>query len=590
LASPSMPRVRRNEDVETEETLQTTFEDLRVPSTIVRALDEMGVEHPSPVQLRAIPPGREGRDLIVQAKSGTGKTIAFGTILLEGIVTSEATKQALVLAPTREIALQIRDELRRLGWYLDPAPSIEAFVGGVPEETDVQKLTDNACHVLVGTPGRIHSLIDAKHLPCKNLRFFVLDEADKLLSEDFVDTVKSLFGICYNPELICHSFSATFLPPYVSAAEKLVQDAESNHLKQLQKRAAKKGVAVPEEASAIRPLPTKIFLCSSAIKRYEPGAAPGAAQVESAVLRGVSHYVHVMEGYHVRHKVPVLLDVMAKVPFRQAMIFCNRPEAAAQTADILTQVGIAAAATSGRMDQKWREQAFVGLKTSKFRALVCSDVMARGVDVAKVDLVVNLDLPCDKETYLHRSGRAARFGTTGSCVSILFPAEEGDLQYFAAQVGFEVAPLESLEEGQSAEQVPAPPDAAPGPATTVPDVPERADIRPVPATKRRKAKVAKAKGVEGVALEPETARGRLLSRFPPPPVQAPIHRPGLGWDPQMFECATYREYRRRAGGGGTPPPSKAPCIGPPAIPGIGTTADRLDRLWRHHLAVWQAVA
>lgn len=230
--------------------------------------------------------------------------------------------------------------------------------------------------------------------------------------------------------------SATFPPPLVTAAEILFCHVE--------KKAAKRGEMVT------RPLPKRVMLCTSAIKKGldclalvslggDEAGGGGHDVDESAVLRGVLHFRRVVQGYHAKQKLPALLDVLTTTAYQQAFVFCNDSNRAAQIAELLGRSGVAAAATSGRMDQTHRTQAFVGLKQSTYRVLVCTDLMARGVDVENVDLIVNLDLPEEKETYLHRSGRTARFGSIGCAVNIVFEGDEDEhLKYFQMQLCFEL--------------------------------------------------------------------------------------------------------------------------------------------------------
>ncbi|CAE8603585.1 unnamed protein product, partial [Polarella glacialis] len=390
----------------------------------------MGCEHPSPVQLRTIPAALAGGDVIVQAKSGTGKTIAFCSVILESIDTSRSGKaatQALCLAPTREIALQVADELRRLGWYLRPALEVACFIGGVPVEEDQERLQgeQGPPHVVVGTPGRVLKLLKEKTL-VTDLRYFVLDEADKLLDCNFRQDITLITELVFNESLQFMVCSATFPPPLVKAAEELFIHVEK-------RTAGKRG-------QVDRDLPKTVFLCTSAVKKNKDGQNIDDEEVESAVLKGVLHFRHVVPGYHVRQKLPALLEILTTAAYQQAFVFVADSNAAIQIAEMLNQAGIPAAASSGRMEQSWRTQAFAGLKRFEYRVLVCTDLMSRGIDIDKVDVVVNLDLPEEKETYLHRSGRTARFGSVGWSVNLVFEGDEDEhLAFFQLQLGFEMA-------------------------------------------------------------------------------------------------------------------------------------------------------
>ncbi|CAE7946189.1 alxA [Symbiodinium sp. KB8] len=196
----------------------------------------------------------------------------------------------------------------------------------------------------------------------------------------------------------------------------------------------------------MRDLPDKVFLCTSAVKKDEEGLnilqedGDDADVVETALLKGVLHLRYVLQGYHVRQKVPALLEVLTTAAYQQAFVFVGDSNNAIQIAELLNQAGVPAAASTGKLDQAWRAQAFAGLKRFRYRVLVCTDLMARGIDAEKVDVVVNLDLPTEKETYLHRSGRTARFGSVGWMVSLVFEGDEAEhLEFFQKQLGFELA-------------------------------------------------------------------------------------------------------------------------------------------------------
>lgn len=422
-----MPRFKTS-DVADAATEQCSFEDLSLSQPLLRSLKEMGCEHPSPVQMKAIPTALAGGDLIVQAKSGTGKTIAFCSIILETISAAEAKMQALVLAPTREIALQVTDELQRLSWYMEPQVSVTCFIGGVPIEEDEEKIQECVPHVVVGTPGRTLKLLREKKLKAK-LRVLVLDEADQLLDRNFRPDITAITELTFSDEMQFVAVSATFPPPLIQAAESLFVHVE--------KKRMKKGGNVTRE------LPNTVFLCTSAVKKDKSGRALEGEEgenSESAVLKGVVHFKYTVEGYHMRQKVPALLEVLTTAAYRQAFVFCPDSDSTTQIAEMINQAGISAASSSGRMEQAWRTQAFAGLKRFHYRVLVCTDLMARGVDIEQVDLVVNLGVPVEKETYLHRSGRTARFGSIGWSVNIVFEGEEArHLMYFQMQLGFDLA-------------------------------------------------------------------------------------------------------------------------------------------------------
>eukprot|EP00913_Durusdinium_trenchii_P000193 g176.t1 len=365
-----MPRFKTS-DVADEKTEQCTFAELSLSTSLLRSLQEMGCEHPSPVQLHSIPLALGGGDVIIQAKSGTGKTIAFCSVVLEGIDTSTAgSSQAVILAPTREIAMQISDELSRLGWYLDPPVDVGCFIGGVPIEEHEERLSNCSPHVAVGSPGRTLKLLRDGIL-LTDARFLVLDEADKLLDSYFRQDIFAITEMVFTKQLQFLAVSATFPPPLVAIAEDLFVHVEKKH--------ATRGQPIERE------LPHKVFLCTSAVKKDEDGLNideldQDGEKAETALLKGVLHVRYVLEGYHVRQKLPALLEVLTTASYQQAFVFVADSNNAIQIAEMLNQAGVPAAASGGKMEQSWRTQAFAGLKRFQYRVLVCTDLMARGID------------------------------------------------------------------------------------------------------------------------------------------------------------------------------------------------------------------
>lgn len=447
-----MPQRFKTGDVADAQTQQCSFADLGLREPLLKSLAEMGCEHPSPVQLRTIPAALAGSDVIVQAKSGTGKTIAFCSVVLHGVDTKLARTQGMVITPTREIALQVTDELTRMAWHIRPALNVNCFIGGMPLEQDVERIQASPVHVAVGSPGRTLRLLQDEALPTK-LRFLVLDEADRLMEESFRDDILAITERVWNKRLQFLAFSATYPPHLVTATENLFVHVE--------KKRAKNNEPVSRE------LPKKIFLCTSAVKKDEQNKTVQNQSpddvTESAVLRGVLHFRYKVQGYHVRQKLPALLEILTSVAYQQAFVFCNDPGKATQIAEMLSQSGIPAAATTGKMEQEKRTRAFAGLKRCQFRVLVCTDLMSRGIDVESADIVVNLDLPAEKETYLHRSGRTARFGSIGWNVNVVFEGDEdNNLSYFQMQLGFALADYADRDAVMAAhlEELNAPTEAA----------------------------------------------------------------------------------------------------------------------------------
>lgn len=375
----------------------------------MRGLNLSGFTVPSPVQRAAIPLGRLGADLVVQAKSGTGKTVTFGAILCERVDRSSAYPQALVLAPTREVALQSRDALAKLARALDPpALRVACFLGGLPVADDRAALA-SGCQLCVGTPGRVRQLLEEGSMAPGGIRTLVIDEADALVGGAFEHDV-----------LFCHSmlperkqvmaFSATYPSRTLARIETMTRS------------------------------PQRVAMCSQ----------------NTAALRAVrQHYLLVdVPGGECASPSDVALAkesalrrrVFASVAFHQAVVFCRSAGRGEATARRLTDAGYPAVFTAGTLPQKKRMDAMDAMRGFRARVLVSTDLTARGVDLERVNLVTHLDVPRDASTYAHRVGRTGRFGTAGLSVTLVTTAELSRLRELLASAdGVDVA-LEPLPE------------------------------------------------------------------------------------------------------------------------------------------------
>uniref|UniRef100_A0A665T577 RNA helicase n=1 Tax=Echeneis naucrates TaxID=173247 RepID=A0A665T577_ECHNA len=364
------------------------FGSLLLSPAVLDGLSAAGFHKPSPIQLKAIPLGRCGLDLIVQAKSGTGKTCVFCTVALDSLVLENPATQVLVLAPTREIAVQIHSVVMAIGCAMDGL-ECHVFIGGRPVSQD--KLHLKRCHVAVGSPGRIKQLIELGMLSTASIRLFVLDEADKLLEEgSFQEQINWIFSsLPVNKQML--ALSATY-------PESLAQ-----HLTHYM-----------QEPTFVRLNPSDMG------------------------LKGLKQYYKLVQSHPLPHKVfeekvQHLLELFSKIPFNQALVFSNLHTRAQHLADILSSKGLPAVCISGGLSQDQRLEALSKLKQYQCRVLISTDLTSRGIDAEKVNLVINLDLPQDWETYMHRIGRAGRFGTQGLGVTYCCHGEEENKMMAIAQ-------------------------------------------------------------------------------------------------------------------------------------------------------------
>nr|XP_020476305.1 probable ATP-dependent RNA helicase DDX20 [Monopterus albus] len=377
---------RRTDDVLQSEGID--FGSLLLSQAVLEGLSAAGFQKPSPIQLKAIPLGRCGLDLIVQAKSGTGKTCVFCTVALDSLVLENPATQVLVLAPTREIAVQIHAVVMAIGCAMEGL-ECHVFIGGRPVSQDKSHL--KKCHIAVGSPGRIKQLIELGMLSTASIRLFVLDEADKLLEEgSFQEQINWIFSsLPVNKQML--ALSATY-------PESLAQ-----HLTRYMRE------------------PTFVRLNPSDLG-----------------LKGLKQYYKLVQSHPLPHKVfeekvQHLLELFSKIPFNQALVFSNLHTRAQHLADILSSKGLPAACISGGLSQDQRLEAMSKLKQYQCRVLVSTDLTSRGIDAEKVNLVINLDVPQDWETYMHRIGRAGRFGTQGLAVTYCCHGEEENKMMAIAQ-------------------------------------------------------------------------------------------------------------------------------------------------------------
>ncbi|XP_027751006.1 probable ATP-dependent RNA helicase DDX20 isoform X1 [Empidonax traillii] len=364
------------------------FGSLLLSPPVLAGLEAAGFLRPSPVQLKAIPLGRCGLDLIVQAKSGTGKTCVFATIALDAVLLESPATQILVLAPTREIAVQIHAVITTIAIKMEGL-ECHVFIGGTPLSQDKSRL--KKCHIAVGSPGRIKQLIELDYLNTASIRLFILDEADKLLEEgSFQEQINWIYSsLPANKQML--AVSATYPESLAHALTRYMR-----------------------EPTFVRLNPT------------DPS------------LLGLKQYYKIVNSHPLPHKTfeektQHLQELFSKIPFNQALVFSNLHSRAQHLAEILTSRGFPAECISGNMNQNQRLDAMAKLKQFHCRVLISTDLTSRGIDAEKVNLVVNLDVPVDWETYMHRIGRAGRFGTLGLSVTYCCRGEEENTMMKIAQ-------------------------------------------------------------------------------------------------------------------------------------------------------------
>jgi ATP-dependent RNA helicase DeaD len=348
----------------------TGFGQLALAGPVLQALQEIGYESPSPIQAESIPPLLEGRDLFGQAQTGTGKTAAFALPLLSRLDLGMKQPQVLVLTPTRELAIQVAEAFQAYARHMKGFHVLPIY-GGQSMDTQLRQLR-RGVHVVIGTPGRIMDHLRRKSLALDTLRTLVLDEADEMLRMGFIDDVEWILE--HTPaERQTALFSATMPDAIRRVAQKHLRDPREVRIK------------------------SGTTTVSTTKQRYW--------QVSGL------------------HKLDALTRILEVEDFDAVLIFVRTKTETVSLAEKLEARGFAAAALNGDMNQALRERTVEQLKNEKLDIVVATDVAARGLDVQRISLVFNYDIPCDTESYVHRIGRTGRAGRPGSAILFVSPRE-----------------------------------------------------------------------------------------------------------------------------------------------------------------------
>jgi len=348
-----------------------TFDDMNLREDLLRGIYAYGFEKPSAIQQRAIIPCIKGYDVIAQAQSGTGKTATFAISILELVDISKLNCQALVLAPTRELAQQIQKVVIALGDYLDA--QCHACIGGTSVRSDIAKL-EMGQHIVVGTPGRVHDMIQRKALDTRHIKMFVLDEADEMLSRGFKDQIYDVFRKL--PSTIQVILLSATMP-----------------------------VDVLEVTKRFMREPVRILV-----------------KKEELTLEGIRQFYIQVEKEE--WKLDTLCDLYETLTITQAVIFVNTRRKVDWLTEKMHSRDFTVSAMHGDMDQKDRDIIMREFRSGSSRVLITTDLLARGIDVQQVSLVINYDLPANRENYIHRIGRGGRFGRKGVAINFLTRDDE----------------------------------------------------------------------------------------------------------------------------------------------------------------------
>lgn len=350
-----------------------SFDDMDLREDLLRGIYAYGFEKPSAIQQRAIKPILMGHDTIAQAQSGTGKTATFAISALQKLDLPQRNCQALILSPTRELAQQTQKVIMALGDFMQAR--VHACVGGTAVRDDIRILQEGV-HIVVGTPGRVYDMINRRALSMDNVQLFVLDEADEMLSRGFKDQIYDVFK--FLPEKVQVAlFSATMPLEVLEVTGRFMRD------------------------------PVRIL-----VKRDE------------LTLEGIKQFYVAVDKEE--WKFGTLCDLYAHLTITQAIIYCNTRRKVDWLTEKMQAQDFTVSAMHGDMDQKERDLIMREFRSGSSRVLITTDLLARGIDVQQVSLVINYDLPTNRENYIHRIGRSGRFGRKGVAINFL---TEGDVRY-----------------------------------------------------------------------------------------------------------------------------------------------------------------
>jgi translation initiation factor 4A len=345
-----------------------SWDDFDLKTDLLRGIFTYGFEKPSPIQRRAIRPIIVGRDVIAQAQSGTGKTGAFTVSLLQRIDTSMPTTQAIVMAPTHELVNQIAKVVESIGSTM-PDLRISTLVGGTPVMEDCSRLKNQVPHVIVGTAGRIYDMMHRRAIQPQDIRMFILDEADEMLSRGFKEQVYNIFQY-FNNSIQVVLFSATMPPEILQMSSKFMRN------------------------------PVTITM-----------------QAEELNLEGIEQYFIALEDDTAKYNM--LKQLFGFLSISQCIIYVNSVKRVADLYVSMQKEGYSVGCIHSSMTKMDRDAAFNAFSRGEYRVLISSNVTARGIDIQQVSVVINFDIPNCVHAYLHRIGRSGRWGRKGQAINFI---------------------------------------------------------------------------------------------------------------------------------------------------------------------------
>jgi len=380
------PKDNRQKTTDVTDTKGCEFEDFCLKRELLMGIFEKGWERPSPIQEASIPIALSGRDVLARAKNGTGKTGAYSIPLLEQIDVTKDVIQGMVVVPTRELALQTSQIAIELSKHL--GIRVMVTTGGTNLKDDIMRIYEKV-HLVVATPGRILDLMEKQVANMSHCKMLILDEADKLLSQDFKGMLDKVISFLPKGRQIL-LYSATF------------------------------------------PLTVESFMRKHLKEPYEINL------MDELTLKGITQYYAFVQE---RQKVHCLNTLFSKLQINQSIIFCNSTQRVELLAKKITELGYSCYYIHAKMAQAHRNRVFHDFRAGLCRNLVCSDLFTRGIDIQAVNVVINFDFPKMAETYLHRIGRSGRFGHLGVAINLITYDDRFALHRIEQELGTEIKPI-----------------------------------------------------------------------------------------------------------------------------------------------------
>jgi len=345
-----------------------SWDDLEIKNSLLRGIYSYGFENPSPIQKRGILPFISKNDLIAQAQSGTGKTGCFTIGTLQNINEEVNNIQAIILSPTRELAIQIKSVVDKIGVYIKNLKT-QLLVGGTSTYNDIDLLKNETPHILIACPGRLHDLLKNNHIDAKTIKLIVIDEADEMLSYGFKDQIYNIFKYLSN-DIQVTLFSATMPRELYSLTEQFLRN------------------------------PIKILVKN-----------------EMLTLDGIIQYYINLEDDN--QKFESLKDLFSVFSVSQCIIYCNSVKRVTELYNYMIADGFPVCQIHSNMTKEERNLNYNNFREGKERVLISSNVTARGIDIQQVSSVINFDIPKSVHTYLHRIGRSGRWGRKGTAINFV---------------------------------------------------------------------------------------------------------------------------------------------------------------------------